>query len=87
MPSKDALLKKLTSRPVPTNITTRELDTLMKKCGCRRYSGGRGSAVKYVHEESGRIVEFDAPHPGNELYRYHVNMVKKFLSDIGEVEE
>ncbi len=43
--------------------------------------------MKYVHEESGRIVEFDAPHPGNELYRYHVNMVKKFLSDIGEVEE
>ena len=33
------------------------------------------------------VVEFDAPHPGNELYRYHVNMVKDFLSDIGEVEK
>ena len=69
------------------NFMTRELDTLMQKCGCRKYSGGRGSAIKYVHEESGRVLAFDAPHPGNELYRYHVNAVKKFLSDIGEVEE
>ena len=87
MPSKDSLLKKLMAKPLPTNYTVRELDSLMKKCGCRKYSGGRGSAVKYVHMESGRIVEFDAPHPGNELYRYHVNAVKKFLSDIGEVKE
>ena len=87
MPSKDVLLKKLMAKPAPTNYTVRELDTLMRKCGCRKYSGGRGSAVKYVHEESGRIVEFDTPHPGNELYRYHVNAVKKFLTGIGEVEE
>ncbi|MBR1633874.1 MAG: type II toxin-antitoxin system HicA family toxin [Lachnospiraceae bacterium] len=87
MPSKDSLLKKLMAKPLPTNYTVRELDSLMKKCGCRKYAGGRGSAVKYVHMESGRIVEFDAPHLGNELYRYHVNAVKKFLSDIGEVEE
>ena len=43
--------------------------------------------MKYVHDESGYIVEFDAPYPENKLYRYHVNAVKKFLSDIGEVEE
>ena len=87
MPSKETLIKKLMARPSPTNYTVRDLDLLMKKCGCKKYSGGRGSAVKYVHTETGRIVEFDAPHPGNELYRYHVNAVKKFLSDIGEVEK
>ena len=87
MPSKGVLLKKLMARPSPTNYTVRELDSLMKKCGCRKYSGGRGSALKYVHEKTGHVVEFDAPHPGNELYRYHVNMVKGFLSDIGEVEK
>ena len=87
MSSKDALMKKLMAKPAPTNYMVRELDSLMKKCGCRKYSGGRGLAVKYVHEETGRILEFDTPHPGNELYRYHVNAVKKFLSDIGEVEE
>lgn len=87
MPSKEVLLKKLMSTPLPTNYTMRDLDTLMKKCGCKKFSGGRSSAVKYVHEKSGRIVQFDAPRPGNELYRYHVNAVKKFLSDIGEVEK
>ena len=87
MPSKEVLLKKLTSKPVPTNYTMKELDTLMKKCGCRKFSGGRGSGIKYVHNESGRVVAFDAPHPGNELYRYHVNAVKKFLVEIGEVAE
>ena len=87
MPSKEALLKKLMAEPSPTDYTVKELELLMKKCGCRKHSGGRGLAVKYVHDESGRIVEFAAPHPENKLYRYHVNAVKKFLSDIGEVEE
>lgn len=85
MPSKEALLKKLNSKPSPTNFTKRDLDALMKKCGCTKFSGGRGSAIGYVHAESGRVVQFDGPHPGNELYRYHVNMVKKFLVEIGEV--
>ena len=84
MPSKDTLLKKLTSKPMPTNFTMKELDSLMKKCGCRKFSGGRGSGIGYIHEETGRIIQFDAPHPGNELYRYQVIMVKKFLADIGE---
>ncbi len=85
MPSKEALLKKLFSKPIPTSFTMRELDTLMKKCGCHKFSGGRGSGVGYIHDGSGRVIQFDAPHPGNELYRYHVNMVKRFLEDIGEV--
>lgn len=57
----------------------------MKKCNCRKFSGGRGSGIGYIHEKTGRIIQFDAPHPGNELYRYHVNMVKRFLEEIGEV--
>lgn len=85
MPNKDALLRKLTSKPVPTNFTMRELDALMNKCGCTRFSGGRGSGIGYVYDESGRVVQFDKPHLGHELYRYHVNMVKKFLEEIGEV--
>ena len=85
MPSKDALLKKLLTKPAPTNYTVKELDSLMKKCNCRKFSGGRGSGIGYIHEKTGRIIQFDAPHPGNELYRYHVNMVKRFLEEIGEV--
>lgn len=85
MPNKDALIKKLMSKPAPKNFTMRELDALMRKCGCRKFSGGRGSGIGYLHEESGRVVQFDAPHPGNKLYRYHVNMVKAFFEEIGEV--
>lgn len=85
MPNKDALIKKLMSKPAPKNFTMRELDALMRKCGCRKFSGGRGSGIGYLHEESGRVVQFDAPDPGNELYRYHVNMVKAFFEEIGEV--
>lgn len=85
MPNKDALIKKLMSKPAPKNFTMRELDALMRKCGCRKFSGGRGSGIGYLHEESGRVVQFDAPHPGSELYRYHVNMVKAFFEEIGEV--
>lgn len=84
MPNKESLLKKLYSKPMPTNFTIKELDSLMKKCGCNKFSGGRGSGIGYVHEKTKRIVQFDAPHPGNELYRYQVKMVKKFLTEIGE---
>ena len=69
---------------MPSNFTVRELDSLMKKCGCSKFSGGRGSGIGYVHNETGRIVQFDAPHPGKELYRYHIVMVKAFLNEIGE---
>ncbi len=87
MPSKDALIKKLFSKPSPTNFTIRELDTLMKKCGCQKFSGGRGSGIGYHHIETGRIIQFDAPHPGNELYRYHINMVKRFIEEIDDPDD
>ncbi len=84
MPSKEVLLKKLFSKPAPTNFTVRELDSLMKKCGCRKFSGGRGSGVGYIHEKTKRVIQFDIPHPGNELYRYHINAIKSFLEEVKE---
>ena len=45
-------------------------------------SGGRGSGVKYIHNETSRILQFDQPHPGNELYKYQMEMVKEFLKNI-----
>ena len=87
MPSKETLIRKLFARPMPTNFTKRELDTLMKKCECNKEPGGRGSGVRYVHEKSGKVLEFDVPHPGKDLYKYHIKKVKGFLVDIEEVEE
>lgn len=85
MPTKKELLRKLTAKPAPTNFTMRELDALMRKCNCRKFSGGRGSGVGYIHDATGRIVQFDQPHPGNELYRYHIKIILQFLNNIGEV--
>lgn len=84
MSKKEDLIKKLCSKPTPKNFTTKELDTLMKNCGCEKYSGGRGSSLKYVHN-SGRVLTFDGPHPGNELYTCMVKKVIKFLSDVREI--
>ncbi len=85
MSKKDNLLKKLIQRPIPTNFTTRELDALMKNCGCKKFEGGRGSGIGYFHEATKRIIQFDGPHPGNELYRYQIKMVIQFLKEVGEI--
>ena len=87
MPKKEELLQKILSKPMPSNFTTRDLDALMKICGCSKFSGGRGSGIGYLHKPSSRILQFDGPHPGNELYRYQIKAVIKFLTEIGEVEK
>lgn len=86
MPRKDDLLEKLCRKPAPKNFTVRELDTLMLKCGCQKGSGGRGSGIQYVHGESKRMLTFDQPHPGNELYRYQITKAIEFLKNIGELD-
>ena len=52
MPKKEDLLQKLCWKPVPKNFTKSELDILMKKCGCEKYSGGRGSSIAYLHNRN-----------------------------------
>ena len=86
MPKKSKVLEKLLSRPAPSDYTVRELDALMKQCGCKRFEGGRGSGIGYYHIETRRILQFDGPHPGSELYRYQVKMVVTFLKEVGEIE-
>ena len=48
MPKKRELIEKLCRKPMPKNFTTRELDMLMGKCGCEKFSGGRGSGIGFV---------------------------------------
>lgn len=62
MPKKEVLIKKLCKKPSPRDFTIRELDALMGKCNCTKFSGGRGSGIGYVHEEINRILQFDGPH-------------------------
>lgn len=61
MPKKSKLLEKLLSKPAPTSFTIRELDALMKQCGCEKFEGGRGSGIGYYHVETKRILQFDGP--------------------------
>lgn len=86
MPKKSDLIKKLFSKQIPKNFSMQELDYLMGKCNCDKQQGGRGSSIKYRHIGTNRILQFDKPHPGNNLYSYHIKMVKKFLEEIGEKE-
>ena len=85
MPKKESLICKICKKPYPKNFTTRELDALMGKSNCTKFSGGRGSGIGYVHEETKRVLQFDEPHPGNELYGYQIKKVVQFLKDIGEI--
>lgn len=85
MPNKKELLEKLCRKPKPRNFTVRELEWLMKKCGCEKFQGGRGSGIGFLHTETKRVLQFDQPHPGNELYTYQINKVIEFLKNIDEL--
>ena len=85
MPKKINLLEKLCRKPIPPNFTKRELNILMGQCGCEKFSGGRGSGIGFVHIETKRVLQFDEPHPGKELYKYQVKKIIQFLKDVGEI--
>ena len=87
MPTKEKLLGKLFQKALPRNFSKQELDSLMKQSNCLKGQGGRGSGVRYYHEPTGRILAFDEPHPGNELYPYQVKLVRQFLRETGEAKE
>lgn len=86
MPNKKDLLEKLCRKPKPNNFTVRELECLMRKCECEKFQGGRGSGIGFLHTKTNRVLQFDQPHPGNELYKYQINKTIEFLRDIGELD-
>lgn len=85
MSQKDTLIKRLKSRP--KDFTIYELDSLMSKCGCRKSVRGKtsGSAIAYIHEETGRILNIHSPHPKKELKQYVIDDVLEFLSLISVI--
>lgn len=85
MSKKEDLIEKLCRKPSPKNFTVQELDQLMSKCGCDKRSGGRGSGLAYYSRTTTRVLTFDGPHPGNELYHYQLRKVINFLTEIGEL--
>ena len=85
MSKKNTLIEKLLRKPPPRNFTKKELDSLMAKCNCEKFSGGRGSGIGYYHNPTKRILQFDEPHPGNDLYLFQVKLTIQFLREIGEI--
>ena len=84
MPTKDKLIRKLTSTPAPRGFTIKDYESLMLKCNCEKYQGGRGSGVGFRHK-SGRKIIFDLPHPRKELSKRMIEKVIRFLEDTGEL--
>ena len=74
MPTKKALVSKLTAKPLPRNFTVKDLDALMAKCNCEKYQGGRGSGIGYRHIPTGRAIHL-----------YQVKAVIAFLNDLKEI--
>ena len=87
MRKKDKLIEKITAHPSPANFKVHELDSLMNECGCDKIpqGGGRGSALKYIHLKTKRVLTFDGPHPQNNLYYYQIKKVVGFLKEVGEI--
>ena len=71
---------------MPKNFTKRELDLLLGKCNCTKFSGGRGSGIGFVHNDTKRILQFDEQHLGNELYGYQIKKTIQYLKEIGEID-
>lgn len=85
MSQKDVLIERLRSRP--RNFTIDELDSLMRKCGCKKVNRGKtsGSAIAYIHEKTGRKLLFHSPHPQKELKMYMIDKTIEFLIELNEI--
>ncbi len=57
----------------------------MPLCGITETLSDVESVRVVHHEETKRIVQFDGTHPGNELYRFQIKMIIKFLGEVGEI--
>lgn len=86
MSQREKLLARLLSEP--NDFTSAELETLMRQCGCEKNHRGKtsGSAIAYVHQESGRVFKAHSPHPAKVLKHYQVTEVIEFLRGIGAME-
>lgn len=73
-------LELIFKQPIPSNITWKDIESLLKAVGCD-ISEGSGSRVR-VKFDNQRAV-FHRPHPQPTTDKGAVNSVKKFLMNIG----
>lgn len=85
MGKKERLIERLLR--MPKDFEQREMDTLLKQCGCVLDNRGKtsGSAIQYIHKATGKVFTYHRPHPGNIIMPYVLKGAKEFLQIIGEI--
>ena len=66
--------------PVSGTIEWAAIEGLLIALGCRVIEG-KGSRVRFVHEEA--VETFHRPHPAKEAKQYQVRAAREFLIRIG----
>jgi len=78
---KDKLLKKFLKVPPKKDLTFEELDSLLLSCGYIKLEG-KGSAVKFYHQEKDSLINLHKPHPSNILKVYLIKQIQPKLKEI-----
>ena len=81
MSKKDKLLKKFLKVPPKKDLTFEELESLLLSCGYVKLEG-KGSAVKFFHQEKDNLINLHKPHPGNILKVYLVKQIQSKLKEV-----
>lgn len=86
MGKKDTLIERLLR--MPKDFEQREMETLMKQCGCVRRNRGKtsGSAIEYYHPATQQVFDYHLPHPKNTIKPYLMKKAIQFLRSIGEIQ-
>ena len=77
MSKKEKFLKKFQTTPVRNDLTFSELKTLLLGLGFEMKEG-KGSRVKFFHEEKKLIISTHKPHPNPEL-------CEEFIKDLQQI--
>jgi hypothetical protein len=77
MSKKEKLLRKFLTSPIRNDLTFSELKTLLVGLGFE-LKEGKGSRVKFFHQEKKLIISTHKPHPNPEL-------CEEFIKDLQQI--
>lgn len=73
-------LQKVFDSPTRPDISWNDVRSLLTACGAD-IRQGKGSRIRVVLNQ--RVLNLHTPHPGNEMKRYAVELVRDFLKGSG----
>ncbi len=81
MSKKDKLIDKLLKKP--KDFTFDEMVSLLSYFGYELKQGGTGSGVKFIKNDSNKVINFHKPHSSGILKKYVLNLVIEKLRKDG----